>query len=120
MQENIFLLARLFSEKTRGIAIALTSSLSSSSASSSSSLSSYCKKLSKFVISLLLLKILTRSMCSLSKKQTILSRETIQNTLFPRLCRFFDLDFLSAIMHPTTELWRPHAVLVFFCLNVGI
>ena len=58
-------------------------------------------------------------MCSLSKEQSILSRETIQNTFFSsELCPSFDLDFLScikqdflsSIKHPTAEHWHPHAV----------
>ena len=44
-------------------------------------------------------------MCSLSKEQSIRSRETIQNTFFPlELCPL--LDFLSSIKHPTAEYWR--------------
>ena len=32
-------------------------------------------------------------MCSLSKEQSMLSRETIQNTFFPELCPFLSLTF---------------------------
>ena len=57
----------------------------------------------------------TRCMCSLSKEQSVLLRETIQNTSF----FFFQnyalfLHFLSSIKHPTAECWHPHAVLLFF------
>ena len=83
---QLVFIARLFLEKTRGIAIALASS---------SSAASSCKNY--FVISLLLLKKL--GMCSLS----ILSRETIQNAFFQNFAPFFDLDFLSSIKHPMAK-----------------
>ena len=52
--------------------------------------------------------------CSLSKEQSILSRETIQKAFFfLELCPFLDLAILSYIKHPTGELWHPHAVLLF-------
>ena len=37
----------------------------------------------------------------LSKEQSVLSKETIQNAFFSELCPFYDLDFLSSINHPT-------------------
>ena len=49
-------------------------------------------------------------MCSLSKEQSILSRETIFFFFF-KSCPFFDLDFLSSIKHSTDKHWHPHAVL---------
>ena len=53
-------------------------------------------------------------MCSLSKEQSILSRETIQNAFFfQNYGPFFDLYFLPFIKH-TAERWHPHAVLLFF------
>ena len=42
-------------------------------------------------------------MCSLSKEQSILSRETIKNAFF--------FPF-SSIKHPTAERWHLHAVLL--------
>ena len=53
----------------------------------------------------------------LSKEQSILPRESIQNAfLFSELCPFFDLDFLSSIKHPTAERWHPHVMLLLICL----
>ena len=52
-------------------------------------------------------------MSSLSKKQSILSRETINYAFFLELCPYFDLDFLSSIKHPAAERWHPHAVRLF-------
>ena len=60
-------LARLFSEKTRGIAIALASALSSSSCKSFGFLSYLCNY-RKYILE-------TRNICSLSKEQPIVSRE---------------------------------------------
>ena len=57
----------------------------------------------------------TQSMCLLSKVQSILSRETIQNAFFffqNYASFFFDLDFLSSMKHPTAERWHRHAVLL--------
>ena len=48
-------------------------------------------------------------MCSLSKEQSILSRETFQKAFFSELCLLF--DFLSSIKHSTAKHWHPHAVL---------
>ena len=50
-------------------------------------------------------------MYSLSKKQSILSKETIQNAFFFRIMPLFQLRFLSSIKHPTAESWLSHAVL---------
>ena len=52
-------------------------------------------------------------MCSLSKEQPILSKETIQNALFSESCTFFVFDILSSIKHPTAQDWHPYAVVVF-------
>ena len=54
-------------------------------------------------------------MCSPSKEQSILSRETIQNAcfFFSELCPYFDLDFVSSIKHPTAKRWHQNAVLLF-------
>ena len=66
-------------------------------------------------------------MCSLSKEQFILSRETIQNAVFSELCPIFDFDFLSSIKHPdflssikhpTAECWHPYAVLLLSVRNI--
>ena len=46
-------------------------------------------------------------MCSLSKEQSLLLRETIKNAYF------FDLDFLSSFKHPATKCWHPDALLLF-------
>ena len=51
-------------------------------------------------------------MCSLSKEQSILSRETIQNAFLTELRPFFELEFLSSIKHPAAERWYAHAVLL--------
>ena len=52
-------------------------------------------------------------MCSLSKVQSLLSRETIQNAcvFFFRIMPFFDI--LSSLKHPTAECWHWHTVLLF-------
>ena len=54
-------------------------------------------------------------MCSLSKEQSILSRETIQNAFFffSELCLFSDLDFISSVKHLIAEHWHRHAMLLF-------
>ena len=54
-------------------------------------------------------------MCSLSKKQSILLRETIQNAFFfsQNYAPFFDFDFLCSIKHPTAKRWDTHVVLLF-------
>ena len=49
------------------------------------------------------------SMCSLSKEQCILARETVQNAFF----FFLVIDFLSSIKHSTAKPWYLHAVLLF-------
>ena len=53
-------------------------------------------------------------MCSLSKEQSILSRETIQSTLFFQNYVPFLLGHLSSIKHPTAVYWHPHGMLFFF------
>ena len=52
-------------------------------------------------------------MCSLSKEQSMLLRETIQNAFFSELCPFFNSKFLSSIKNPIAERWHTHAVLLF-------
>ena len=122
------LLAQLFSEKTQGIAVALALSLCHRCHCCS-------KTLTIWIISVItednLLE--TQNMCSLSKEQSILSREIIQNAFFselccfysikgdnseciffsPELCCFFDLDFVFSIKQPTVECWHLHAMLLF-------
>ena len=57
----------------------------------------------------------TWNICSLSKEQSILLRETIQNDFFfPVLCPFCNFNVLSSIKHLTAECWHPHVVLLFF------
>ena len=56
-------------------------------------------------------------MCSLSNEQSILSKETIQETFFfffSELCPIFDLNYLSSIKHPTAEHW--HLITCFECI----
>ena len=52
-------------------------------------------------------------MCSLSKQQSILSRETNQNAFLSELGPVLDFNCLSTIEHPTMEHWHLHAVLLF-------
>ena len=49
-------------------------------------------------------------MCSLSKEQSILSRETIHKAFFSELCLLF--DFLFSIKHLTAKRWHLHVVLL--------
>ena len=97
---KLLLLAQLFSEKTQGIPIALASSLSAAAA---------CKKFCNISVITEEIFLETQSMRSLSKKQSILSRETIQNA-FSELCPFFDLDSFLSIKHPTAGRWHSHKV----------
>ena len=47
-------------------------------------------------------------MCSLSKEQSIRSREAIQNAFFfQNFALLFGLDFLSSIKHPIAKHWHP-------------
>ena len=59
-------------------------------------------------------------MCFVSKEQSILSRERIQNAFFLELCPFLDSNFFFSIKHPTAERWHPHAVLFLHPLLVLI
>ena len=61
----------------------------------------------------------TRNMCSLSKDQSLLSRETIQTAFFSDLCPFFDFNFLFSIKHPTAKHFHPHAMLVSFLAHLS-
>ena len=105
----------MFSEKTWGIAIALALLLSSSL--------SVCKNFWHFVISLLLLKIFTRSFVYVfTIKRAIL---TIKwqfklHFFFQNDAPFSTWDFLSSIKHPTAKLWHPHAVLLLHVCSTSL
>ena len=75
------------------------------------------EKLWHFVISLLLLKVLTWN-CKyvLTFQRAILTiKGDNSKWFFFRIMSFFDLDFLSSIKHPTAKRWYLHAVLLFPC-----
>ena len=56
-------------------------------------------------------------MCSQSKEQSIIARETVQKAFFAELCRFFDLDFFPLSRTPQPSVGTRMRCSCFFLSN---